>query len=107
MSAFKKLLAPQTKTVEFQGEEITIKKLPFLIILDIQDKAKEFENSDALRGNLEVLILVLTQGVVEAEGCEELIRTADGEMFTACSELSSKIMEFSGMLIGDTDETDG
>ena len=108
MSAFAKLLEPQTETVVFHGEDVQIRKLPMLVILEIMEAAKASETSNSFRENADTLALIISNGVVGGEGSEQMILTADSDLYMDISELSNSIMEFSGLKVKDVeDEVDG
>ena len=108
MSAFAKLLEPQTETVTFHGEDVQIRKLPMLVILEIMEAAKASEDVTSFKENADTLALIISNGVVGGEGSEEMILSADSDLYIEISELSNRIMEFSGLKEKDIeDEVDG
>ena len=54
-----------TKNTKFIGEDVTICKLSVGQVRQIQEKAKELENSDDDESSLDILFLVLSSGVAE------------------------------------------
>jgi hypothetical protein len=105
MSRFTDLIEPQTNEVEFRGETLEIKKLPFVVVSEFISAVQEESSTSAVRKNLENMILIIKHGLVDSGGCEDLIRNADSELFVELSELVNKILVFSGVLIEDEEES--
>jgi len=94
MSGIKALVGKRvSKSVKFMGEDIKISKLSVAEVLEIQNKAKELKEDEAL--GLDVLRTVIRSAV---EGGDELSDT-DFETFPMeeLSKLSTEIMKFSGI----------
>ena len=52
-----------TKTVEFLGENILIKKLSINQVIQVQELTKEVEDKNDEKGGIKILLFVIKQGV--------------------------------------------
>lgn len=93
MSRFARLKAE--KKIKFLQEEVSICKLSVSQVLQIQQLAKEAEESKSDLSNLQLMAHVIKSGV------PELSEMTDEELFNLpmddLSNLSTEIMKFSGL----------
>lgn len=84
-----------TKTVDFMGENVEIKKLSVSEVLSVQSLVKKSEKAKSEQAQISLLKDVIRIAVIDADGLtdEDFNTFPLGEL----TELSEKIMEYSGL----------
>lgn len=99
------LLQESTKTVKFRDGEVTVRKLPTRVIIELSSIGADDENESTFQDNVEIMSVILVNGVVEFDADDMLaIQDASQELFTELAKLQTEVMEFSGLSVPDSEE---
>jgi len=91
---FKSLVGKRlSKSVNFMGQKVDIKKLSVSEVMEIQEKAKEAEKDE--KENFNILKLVIRSAVDGAENIEDV--DFDKFPLDELTNLASEIMKYSGI----------
>jgi len=84
-----------TKTIDFRGQELTVKELSYGEVASFSKMAQEFENLDAMESNKAAMGALLRSGIVEFEELTD--KQLDGFSPVALKELNEAVLDFNGL----------
>lgn len=99
------LLKEPTKTVKFKGADLTVRKLPTRVVIELSQAAGKHEDADNFKRNIDMMSLILVNGVEEFDESHiDIIRDASQDLFSELADLQTEVMDFSGLGVKDSEE---